>query len=116
MSYELKASELRAGNWVYEPSFGRYVQISTAGIDCVKKGQGVILSISLDKDVIDRSELKLMPETEYTRNTYDLCGLKLWHTNGKFLFLDEIEIKSVHNLQNIYFELSGGLELKFNFD
>src|SRR5690606_23732350 len=51
--------------------------------------------------------LKRMPESEYTLDSYDLAGFKLWMNKGKFLFNDKINIDYVHQLQNLYFALTG---------
>ena len=50
--------------------------------------------------------LKKLPISEYTLNTYDFAGFKLWINDGKILFNDTIEIKTVHRLQNLYYELT----------
>ena len=65
-----------------------------------------IFPIPLTEEWLIKFGVKLMPESEYTMNTYDIAGFKLWRTNGKFLFNDKIEIKYVHQLQNIYFALT----------
>lgn len=68
--------------------------------DCIQ-----LVPIPLTEEWLDRSELEKMPESEYTMNTYDFCGFKLWCNNGKFLFADKIEIETVHHLQNLFFDL-----------
>lgn len=71
-----------------------------------KKYPSNIYAIKLTEEWLIKFGIKLMPESEYTMNTYDIAGFKLWRTNGKFLFNDKIEIKYVHQLQNIYFALT----------
>ena len=61
--------------------------------------------IPLTEDWLIKFELEKMSESEYTLNTYDLANFKLWMNGGRFLFNDTIEIKYVHRLQNLYFDL-----------
>lgn len=51
--------------------------------------------------------LKRIPENEYTLDSYDLAGFKLWMNKGKFLFINKINIEYVHQLQNLFFALTG---------
>ena len=114
----MKESELRLGNWV-----GLY-----AGDTIVCQEHKIVVSdfehiealclvgfrpIPLTEELLLRLGLKKMLETEYTLNTYEFAGFKLWIHKGKFLFDSRIEINYVHQLQNLYFALTGK-ELEWN--
>jgi hypothetical protein len=58
--------------------------------------------IPLTEELVLDFGLKKMPISEYTLDTYDLLGFKLWMNKGKFLFQDKIEIEFVHQLQILH--------------
>ena len=64
------------------------------------------VSIYLNEKWIDAFRIKKVPDSEYTLNTYDFLGFKLWYKDGIFLYYDRIIINSEHQLQNLYFSLS----------
>lgn len=125
----IKAQELRIGNYVTTINRGGEVHMPTGitekigGIDFFRVktydykkpfasqkhhrlfAVADIAGITLTEEWLIRLGLKKMPESEYTCDTYDLAGFKLWMNNGKFLFNDNIEIKHVHRIQNLYFDL-----------
>lgn len=69
--------------------------------------------IELSEEILVKLGLKKLPPSEYTLNTYGLAGFNLWIKDGKFLFNDSIQIDFVHQLQNLYFDLSNE-ELKYS--
>ena len=57
-------------------------------------------------------ELKLMEETEYTLDTYEINGVQIWcpdrdRFNTKKHIKNDPLMKYVHQLQNRYFSLTG---------
>lgn len=70
-----------------------------------------ISSIAINKEWLESFGFMLMPETEYTLNTYELNGFKVWDKKGDFsevVYLTNhmsVVIKGVHHLQNLYYEL-----------
>jgi len=74
--------------------------------------QGVS-ALNLTVNHLFKFGFKLMPETEYTVNTYELEGFQIWDKNGDSTELkylsnrDSVEIKHVHQLQNLFFALKG---------
>jgi hypothetical protein len=72
-----------------------------------------ISPLGLSEDQLLRYGFALMSESEYTINTYELEGFQLWNKNGDFseiVFLtnrDSVIVKSVHQLQNLFFALKG---------
>ena len=113
---ELKSTDVRIGNTVYtklgggkwRPCALDYKDISFIDI----KGQVVYKPIPLTEDWLIKFGLEKMKESEYTINTYNLLGFKLWINKGKFLFNDSIEIKYVHRLQNLAYDLGKELTTK----
>ena len=124
----MEANELRIGNFV------QYIQgnkIITTTVSCLCEtfaelkhyNDDVIHSSSIDYCMIVPTPLteewilkfgfSLMPESEYTFNTYEKEGFQLWNKKGDFsenLYLsnrDSIEVKSIHQLQNLFFALKG---------
>ncbi|MCT2406221.1 hypothetical protein NZD88_01460 [Chryseobacterium antibioticum] len=69
--------------------------------------------LNLTEKHLFRLGFKLMPETEYTTNTYELEGFQIWDKNGDFtelLYLsnrESVHVKYVHQLQNLFFALKG---------
>jgi len=78
--------------------------------ECLLQG---IAALKLTKEHLRRFGFTLMNESEHTLNTYELDGFQLWDKKGDFSeveFLtnrDSILIKSVHELQNLFFALKG---------
>lgn len=67
--------------------------------------------IPLDGHWLKRLGFTLMPESEYTLDTYQNDKLQIWNKKGDFseLYLNILHtrIYFVHQLQNLYFALSG---------
>jgi len=51
--------------------------------------------------------LEKMKESEYTQDSYYFGKYHLWLTSGVILFSDKDIIQYVHQLQNLYFALTG---------
>lgn len=80
-----------------------------------------VAPIPINKQWLHSFGFKLMPESEYTLNTYELNGIEVWDKKGDFsevLFLTNklsVTLQGVHHLQNLYYELfQDHLELKDN--
>lgn len=72
-----------------------------------------IFPIPLTEEWLLKFGFTLMPESEYTLNTYEFDEFQLWNKNGDFSEMkyltnrESIVVKSVHQLQNLYFALKG---------
>ena len=105
----IEAIELRIGNHLkwkdnqqeFKVTIGMFLDVNFW--NHIKNND--IIPIPLTEEWAMKLALKYMEEAEYTASTFDFAGFKLWYTNGKFLFNDTIQIKYVHRLQNLYFEL-----------
>lgn len=80
-----------------------------------------VTAIPINKQWLESFGFKLMPESEYTLNTYELNGFEVWDKNGDFsevLYLtnkSSVILMGVHHLQNLYYELfQNQLHLKDN--
>lgn len=65
--------------------------------------------IPLTEEWLLRFGFSLMPVSEYTQDTFESNGVKLWN-KSKSVFVFEHTgtiIESVHQLQNLYFALTG---------
>lgn len=105
--------ELRLGNLVY------HNEKATPIIGIGQSGNGFtdvgyfnddkwdVEPILLTEEWVIKLGIQKMPETEYTQDTYDLAGFKLWYNKGQFLFADKWPILYVHQLQNLYFSFKG---------
>lgn len=116
----MKPNSLRIGNYVYDRG-GKILKIDywerpgmvaqnmvIEGITVHPMTEEVkyLKPIPLTEDWLIKFNIKKMPESEYTINTYNLAGFKLWMKDGKFLFNDQISIEYVHQIQNLYFALT----------
>lgn len=81
----------------------QYAQLITPGIRPIKITEEWLLKFGFS----------FMPESEYALNTYVLDEFQLWNKNVDFseiVYLsnrDSIEVKSIHQLQNLFFALKG---------
>ncbi len=109
----MKTNELRIGNYLMtnHDYLCEVELIHKNHFDCRETTTGNFIPngeykpIQLTEEWIMKFGLKKMPITEYTQDTYDFFGFKLWVKNGKFLFDDRIEIKYIHTLQNLFYSL-----------
>ena len=120
---ELKATELRIGNfveyqrndiltelkqvkgvnWGGDSIFIEYYNQDGSQYPINKKH---FKPIPLTEEWLVKFGLKKMDISEYTLNTYDFADFTLWLNDDKFLFNDKTNIKYVHQLQNLYFALT----------
>lgn len=80
-----------------------------------------VTPIPINKEWLQSFGFKLMPESEYTLNTYELNGFEVWNKNGDFSELvyltnkSSVILQGIHHLQNLYYELfQEQLQLKDN--
>lgn len=109
----MEAKELRIGNLVLIN--GKVIKMDLKMFHAVLMGlEGYEPEpIPLTEERLIKLGLKKMPETEYTCDTYDLVGFKLWMHKGKFLFGDiMINIEHVHQLQNLSYDLGKEITMK----
>ncbi|MDR4892285.1 MULTISPECIES: hypothetical protein [unclassified Chryseobacterium] len=122
----METNELRLGNYVMDKK--------DENLECVYLLQDLgdlvyindlhpdnCMPIPLTEEWLLTFGFTLMPESEYTLNTYEKEEFQLWNKKGDFseiVYLssrDTIELKSVHQLQNLFFALKGKeLTLKIN--
>lgn len=80
-----------------------------------------VTAIPINKQWLQSFGFKLIQESEYSLNTYELNGFEVWDKNGDFsevLYLTNkfaVTLQGVHHLQNLYYELfQYQLEMKDN--
>jgi len=113
----MEANELRIGNYVEVENY-KIIQLENIhpkGTE--KEGEVYLISmlkpIPLTEEWLLRFGFSPMSESEYTLNTYELYGFQLWNKNGDFSEIvffardKSIVIRTVHQLQNLYFVLCG---------
>lgn len=129
----MKANEIRIGNWVNIQSHDKYAQIieiksgrpdnrdfvriSSPNLDtqfAVEISQ--ISPIPLTEEILLKAGLKKSDSNffnEYQRKIGDILFSVMVSTEGKFFFIPSvhvrwsIELKSVHQLQNLFYYLCG---------
>ena len=132
MPTDIKANELRVGNYVSVN--GKIIKVNdideigiNSFVDCdfesvdyggyfdVNKVNNprhpvyLIEPIILNEERLLRFGYKLMKESEYTFDTFELNGVGLWNKERDFSLLifefSNLEVKHVHTLQNLYYAL-----------
>jgi len=118
----MKANELRIGNYVrikeddgsnvitrFYDDRKIWVNISEDASSTFRFSE--LEPIPLTEEWLVKFGFTLMKETEYTINTFELNGVRIWNKKGDFTQLiydtDKIELKYVQELQNLYFALTG---------
>ncbi len=100
----MKASDLRVGNWVSK--HGEYYQITSATIVSLERGESDAEPIPLTEEWLLKFGFKRHPNYSYW-----FCGrIILVIDNGVYFLCDvdmRIDIKYVHQLQNLYHALTG---------
>jgi hypothetical protein len=118
----IESKELRIGNWVegllpddrdmipceFQADAKTMYALSTEEYVCEAC---IIDPIPLTEEWLIKFGFKLMVETEYTLDTFELNGVQLWNKKRDFTELRYntcgIDVKHVHSLQNLYFALTG---------
>ena len=113
----MKANELRIGNWVSK--HGEIYQITSATIVCLERGESDVKPIAITPEWLQRFGFEKIGngwQLDVEINHY--C---LYSESGKyvdlFVFSDEVgqQCQYIHQLQNLYFALTGEeLEIKPN--
>lgn len=114
----METNELRLGNFIYDKKDENleYVyelydlgdRISINHID-----PDLYIPVPLTEKWITHLGFKTMPESESMINIFELDGFQLWNKNEDFseiVYLGNrypIEIKYVHQLQNLFFAIMG---------
>ena len=108
----MKAQDLRIGN-LFTQKGSQFVEVATfETFELLSRGAILIESIPLTEDWLLKIGFKLMKETEYTLDTYEINGVQIWcpdrdrFNTGKHLKYDPL-MKYVHQLQNRYFSKTG---------
>ena len=114
----LKATDIRIGNWYKGDCTNQENhQITEKDITDLFYDplDDYFCAIPLTEEILLKCGYELMIETEYTVNTYAINdSVRLWNINGNFTELiyeingrKSIQIKHLHQLQNLYFALTG---------
>ena len=106
----MKANELRIGNWV---KYGiEYVKICSIHEDDILDS---FIPIELTADLLEKLDIKKINQTLFDKVQfgkecyYDISELRLIYKNKSFYHAitgQDIKIKYLHQLQNLYFALS----------
>ncbi len=108
----MKATELRIGNWVY-PSVG---DVSAEQVTEIKSHDTIYCAtermqlIPLTEEWLERFGFENMPDSKtFTKNAfiYDLETESLYHDDESLVHSESITLHYVHQLQNLYFALTG---------
>lgn len=122
----MKANELRIGNLAYHSELG-IVEISSIRydyIDCLKDGERYCEAIGRFSPILITEERLLKfgfdLRKEYNGCAYILNGFEVWIGNGWDYYLysvvgrnedginePNVEMRYIHQLQNLYFALTG---------
>jgi hypothetical protein len=98
----MEASELRIGNWVYDIRGEQNIQCD---LQFMKQAHDRIYPIPLTEDWLVRLGFRLIRECYYKGNFqfYPKLGLWFWFE----IAIHPDRLKHVHQLQNLYFALTG---------
>ena len=105
----MKAEELRIGNYVdgkkrYEE---QYIEVESIDYEQINIHFRSYYFIDLNAIPLTKDWL-LKFNFQYLNNHYIIAGLVIWEINGVFLCdKNGIVIKYVHQIQNLYFALTG---------
>ena len=117
----MKANELRIGNYISRPDLGTGNQITEQILELLSKRA---VTTGPCRVIVLYEDLKPIPLTEewllkmgydlITESHYALSGHLIWKCNDLFMCdKNGIILKHVHQLQNLYFALTGEeLEIK----
>lgn len=110
----LKATELRIGNWVIMKMLdGTNVltQVPAVGIAMVESGQCEVFGIGLTEDILGKCGFTHAEHRRYFKPEKNKFGIEvnLWSDHVSYTLLDgtHIEIKYLHQLQNLHYSLTG---------
>jgi len=106
----MKANELRIDNWIESPVIG-WAQINTKGIQAIAEGKHKYKPIPLTEEWVLKLGFKRMK-----RSNVFFCKRVLiyFHLVDNFAYgksHSRTKLKHVHQLQNLFYCLSGGEEL-----
>lgn len=100
----IQANELRIGNWV--ECDGEVFQSTSYTPLIIERGEKKINPIPITQELLEKIEV-ISKRNGYP---YSICGFyiieNLSHFSIKYFDIS-IELKGLHNLQNIYFALTG---------
>jgi len=112
----MKKAELRIGNIIAYNNNGFPVRVNALDTkNCYynsscKSSYDSMNGIKLTEEWLLKFGFELMKQSEYTLNTYELNGIKLWNKKMDFSELifefSNQNIKYMHQLQNLYFALT----------
>lgn len=108
----MKANELRIGNWVFN---GQNIQVTPKQIEWFSEGVYDLLPIELTEEwLLKFGFSKWKNKNNFSKGSFIVYTLskKGFHYGRKSL---RVELKYVHQLQNLYFALTGEeLKIKNN--
>lgn len=120
----MTANELRIGNWVIETKIGNPVYIRGGGIQMFEENRITLEPIPLTEEWLLKFGFKKASPSENNYDNNSAYEIESWGkvalrsgvlVSDEWYFLDGMtsEIKYVHQLQNLYFALTGQeLEVK----
>lgn len=112
----MKAHELRIGNWVYISDKCGYLPIKTDCIDLSDWDNDLFAPVPLTPEILQKCGFKEVPSIKNKWELDDFIGpdLNFYFENGELIPDDcytgqtvMINIKYLHQLQNLYFALTG---------
>jgi hypothetical protein len=117
----IKANYLRIGNWIkHDPSYVENQNFIVSDIQThrEKTVNGIEIDDCSPIPLTEEILLKICAKRQIDKNRFILSGYEIYIFNGKIVFNPisstiSVVLKSVHQLQNLYFALTGE-ELKVN--
>lgn len=101
----MEANELRIGNYVLDSYNGKITRINWQEIKWIQEVTDRYASIELTEEIL--LKCGFIP-CSIIDNHFNISGMCIWKCNDMFLCdKNGIHIKHLHQLQNLYFALTG---------